>query len=94
MFVLTKQKKIMKCPVCYVPLKRSQRKQVDIDYCPRCRGIWLDRGELDKIIQQTVEHFAGEADTSAGRQGQRQQVYPDPGEMRRHTFFDEYFDFD
>jgi uncharacterized protein len=43
----------MKCPVCSnVDLLMSNRQGVEIDYCPNCRGIWLDRGELDKIIER------------------------------------------
>jgi len=42
----------MKCPVCTtVNLVMSDRQGVEIDYCPECRGVWLDRGELDKIIE-------------------------------------------
>ena len=40
----------MNCPRCEVALNVSQRKGVEIDACPACRGVWLDRGELDKII--------------------------------------------
>lgn len=43
----------MQCPVCSVPLNMSERQGVEIDYCPQCRGVWLDRGELDKIIEQS-----------------------------------------
>ncbi len=44
----------MKCPVCTtVELKIAERQGVEIDYCPECRGIWLDRGELDKIIERS-----------------------------------------
>ena len=35
------------CPACRVDLVMSERQGVEIDYCPRCRGVWLDRGELD-----------------------------------------------
>ena len=42
----------MPCPVCKVPLVMSERQGVEIDYCPQCRGVWLDRGELDKIIER------------------------------------------
>jgi Zn-finger nucleic acid-binding protein len=42
----------MKCPVCQVELKIAERAGIEIDYCPNCRGIWLDRGELDKIIER------------------------------------------
>jgi uncharacterized protein len=46
----------MKCPTCIsVNLLMTERKGIEIDYCPSCRGVWLDRGELDKFIQQS-EH--------------------------------------
>ena len=44
----------MNCPVCAVPLTMSTRQNVEIDYCPQCRGVWLDRGELDKIIERSA----------------------------------------
>jgi uncharacterized protein len=45
----------MKCPVCSnVNLVMSERQGVEIDYCPECRGVWLDRGELDKIIERAA----------------------------------------
>ncbi len=43
----------MQCPVCKVDLVMSERQGVEIDYCPKCRGVWLDRGELDKIIERS-----------------------------------------
>jgi uncharacterized protein len=46
----------MKCPVCKEPdLVMSERQGVEIDYCPTCRGVWLDRGELDKIIEKSLD---------------------------------------
>lgn len=46
----------MQCPVCKdTQLVMSERKSIEIDYCPNCRGVWLDRGELDKIIEKSVE---------------------------------------
>ena len=45
----------MKCPVDVdVELVMSERQGVEIDYCPRCRGVWLDRGELDKILDRAL----------------------------------------
>ena len=44
----------MACPVCRVPLAMSDRQGVEIDYCPQCRGVWLDRGELDKIVERSA----------------------------------------
>ena len=42
----------MRCPICEVDLVMTDRLGVEIDYCPKCRGVWLDRGELDKIIEK------------------------------------------
>ena len=45
----------MKCPVCKdKDLVMSERSGIEIDYCPECRGVWLDRGELDKIIERNM----------------------------------------
>ncbi|MEI8183868.1 MAG: zf-TFIIB domain-containing protein [Desulfomonile sp.] len=43
----------MLCPICNVDLLLSERQGVEIDYCPKCRGIWLDRGELEKLIEKS-----------------------------------------
>lgn len=45
----------MKCPNCNVALVMADRNGIEIDYCPDCRGIWLDRGELDKIIERSTQ---------------------------------------
>ena len=42
----------MKCPHCSTTLVMSDRQGIEIDYCPDCRGVWLDRGELDKLIER------------------------------------------
>jgi Zn-finger nucleic acid-binding protein len=44
----------MLCPVCKVDLLLSEKQGIEIDYCPKCRGIWLDRGELDKIVEKSA----------------------------------------
>ena len=43
----------MKCPNCEETLVMTERQGVEIDYCPKCRGVWLDKGELDKIIEKS-----------------------------------------
>ena len=43
----------MQCPVCSIDLNMMDRQGVEIDYCPKCRGTWLDRVELDKIIERS-----------------------------------------
>ncbi len=46
----------MNCPKCYEPLRISDRQGIEIDYCPDCRGVWLDKGELDKIIERSLQY--------------------------------------
>lgn len=48
----------MKCPVDHTTLVMTERNGVEIDYCPSCRGVWLDRGELDKIIDRSLADAA------------------------------------
>lgn len=44
----------MQCPICKdIALVMTERQSIEIDYCPQCRGVWLDRGELDKIIERS-----------------------------------------
>ena len=52
----------MRCPVCTdVTLVISSREGIEIDHCPQCRGVWLDRGELDKIIERAAPSVVGSA---------------------------------
>ena len=44
------------CPACRLDLVMSDRQGIEIDYCPKCRGVWLDRGELDKIIERSAAY--------------------------------------
>lgn len=62
----------MKCPVDGEQLIITERNGVEIDYCPKCRGIWLDRGELDKIIERTL---GGAAHAPARNHRERRQDY-------------------
>lgn len=83
----------MKCPIDQTELLMTARHGVEIDYCPTCRGVWLDRGELDKIIERAVPPVA--VPEPAARQSDR----PDRGrdhhrKKRRKSFLEEIFDFD
>jgi hypothetical protein len=60
----------MKCPHCQVTLHMTHRDGIEIDYCPDCRGVWLDRGELDKIIERS-EGWGGSG--SADREPERRR---------------------
>ncbi len=53
----------MVCPRCNVNLNQSQKESIEIDYCPQCNGVWLDRGELDKIIDRTHEYYIIDVET-------------------------------
>ncbi|MEJ7931728.1 zf-TFIIB domain-containing protein [Ramlibacter sp. AN1015] len=56
----------MNCPHCGdVTLVMSERQNVEIDYCPQCRGVWLDRGELDKLIERSAAESAPPQPTQA-----------------------------
>ena len=63
----------MKCPTDSATLVMSERAGVEIDYCPECRGVWLDRGELDKIIDRAGAEGAAQAPTP-----QQQPRYEQP----------------
>ena len=88
----------MPCPVCAVPLVMSERQGVEIDYCPQCRGVWLDRGELDKIIERSGrEMSAPQAAPSASPQQSgapwgQQGGYGHKPYKRRKSFLEELFD--
>lgn len=93
----------MQCPRCRVDLAMSERHGVEIDYCPKCRGVWLDRGELDKIIERAPQHYG------AAPYGAPPPTTPPPrpaypadddrwvhGHQRRKkkSFLEDIFDFD
>lgn len=84
----------MKCPNCNVNLVMSERSGVEIDYCPDCRGVWLDRGELDKIIERSAQS----TNDIQNRNFNQQQNFSDhryQGEKRkkRDSFLGDLFDF-
>lgn len=76
----------MKCPLCNVDLVMSERQGIEIDYCPECRGVWLDRGELDKIIERSSQGSYGrERDYDARRDDRRDFDYE---HSRRDAYYD------
>ena len=68
----------MKCPVDGTQLVMSERHGIEIDYCPQCRGVWLDRGELDKIIERSLDLRTGEGDDDDLRYESRSAAPPPP----------------
>jgi Zn-finger nucleic acid-binding protein len=96
----------MKCPTCSVDLVMTDRQGVEIDYCPKCRGVWLDRGELDKIIERAIPAEPAPVQPppdygggypyryeggEGGEGGEGRYGY---GRRRRRSFLSDIFDFD
>ena len=85
----------MKCPVDGVELLMSTRDGVEIDYCPQCRGVWLDRGELDKLIERAeaaMERRAAPAAPPAYGDRYREPApyrYDDDGDDERRKGYSE-----
>ncbi|HEY8518911.1 MAG TPA: zf-TFIIB domain-containing protein [Gammaproteobacteria bacterium] len=92
----------MKCPIDETPLVMTERQGIEIDYCPRCRGVWLDRGELDKLIERS--HGGPPPDRPFAREHERPRHYDDDDDddddyrfrrrRKRESFLSELFDFD
>lgn len=82
----------MNCPCCpETNLVLSERQGIEIDYCPKCRGIWLDRGELDKIIEKTKDTAPEPRRIEVQDSQYRQDNYHKP-HKRRKSFLEEIFD--
>ena len=89
----------MLCPVCKVDLLLSEKQGIEIDYCPKCRGIWLDRGELDKLVEKSVnveDNFRQkERNTSTNYRDDDDDKYRSQGynKNRKKSFLGDLFDF-
>ena len=78
----------MKCPVCKdVTLLMSERNGIEIDYCPECRSIWLDRGELDKLLEK--KHNSQSEENKNQEFDNTKKV---PTKRKRESFMSEIFD--
>lgn len=91
----------MKCPVCKeVNLSMAERRGIEIDYCPQCRGIWLDRGELDRMLAQAEREPEPVPDLGRGerREHPAARGHRDPKhghyQPRRKSFLRELLEFD
>ncbi len=99
----------MKCPVCKeVNLTISERQGVEIDFCPQCRGVWLDRGELDKILDRSggapaqaphqSQEYSGHGqypnshNSHSGHSGHSHNNYGH-GHKKKESFLSDLFDF-
>jgi uncharacterized protein len=68
----------MQCPTDGAVLVMSERSGIEIDYCPTCRGVWLDRGELDKIIERAAREFAAPAPSASASSAPAAAAPPAP----------------
>jgi len=92
----------LKCPTCpNETLVMSDRQGVEIDYCPTCRGVWLDRGELDKLLERSAARESPRAAVNDARSGRPDFVDSDHhglsgsytrGHRRRKSWPSEIFD--
>ena len=83
----------MKCPVCpSSTLAMTQRDGVEIDYCPTCRGVWLDRGELDKILERAVKTPPSAALEPRHHDSSGYHRHPSAPGHRRKGWLSELFD--
>ena len=82
----------MRCPVCEETLRAVERHGVEIDVCPSCRGVWLDRGEVDRLLgvgrEESRSAADGESRGHAFRPGGRDEGLP--GREDRHRSHDEH----
>ncbi len=88
----------MKCPNCQTTLLITDKKGIEIDYCPDCRGVWLDRGEMEKIIERSAEHYSNrenyEADSRKYEYGKHNsEYYRANPHKKRKSFLNDFFDF-
>lgn len=84
------EKPHMPCPHCAQSLVMTERQGVEIDYCPQCRGVWLDRGELDKIIERSSRDMASLSAAPPAYGQKPAGAYPPY--KRRKSFLEELFD--
>ena len=89
----------MNCPHCNVTLTVTHRQGVEIDHCPQCRGVWLDRGELDKIIERYDAYAPDDARRHTAPPDYREyggdfgdRHPPGAHHHRRKSFWQELFD--
>jgi uncharacterized protein len=92
----------MKCPNCNETLVMADRNGVEIDYCPNCRGVWLDKGELDKILERAGEFYSKKdnyredyykSDDYKYKQHPHHHQHPYPHKKKK-SFFSDFLDFD
>jgi len=97
----------MKCPNCNETLLMTERHHVEIDYCPSCRGVWLDKGELDKLLQFASQQSDRPGNYNQNNHSERsghyddrssdyreKSKYPQQQYRKKKSFLSDFFDFD
>jgi Zn-finger nucleic acid-binding protein len=84
------RRKPMKCPIDDAELTIAERQGIEIDYCPKCRGVWLDRGELDKIIERSEQRAPRAYRDDSDRYRDRDERRP---YKKKKSILGEIFDF-
>lgn len=89
----------MNCPVDGELLQMTERSGVEVDYCPRCRGVWLDRGELDKILERAERELPASSarddrgsDDDRERRREPDRGYAPAGKKKKKNFLSEMFE--
>ena len=82
----------MKCPTDSATLVMSERSGIEIDYCPECRGVWLDRGELDKILERAAADSAPAPTYAEQRYDDRSRGDEQPYRKKKGHWLGEIFD--
>jgi Zn-finger nucleic acid-binding protein len=83
----------VKCPMDGSALVMSERQGVEIDYCPQCRGVWLDRGELDKILERAPDMQSSPPAARASEDRYREDQRPHQGHhKKRQSWLSDLFD--
>lgn len=85
----------MQCPTDKTDLVMSERSGIEIDYCPKCRGVWLDRGELDKIIERSTGNVKVASDEQPRKEKERDSddERQSGNKRKKEGFFGDLFDF-
>ena len=84
----------MKCPVDNIDLQMTERQGIEIDYCPTCRGVWLDRGELDKIIERSMGGDSRRSSEDEERYERGPASSTRSPQQRKRSFLSDLFEFD
>lgn len=93
----------MKCPNCDETLLMSERMSVEIDYCPKCRGVWLDKGELDKLLDIAAQQMEQQKPNIQQPPSYKQEYYKEDYHKhqkegyfpkKKKSFLSDFLDFD